>query len=190
MRDTGKLLIFSAPSGAGKTTLVRHLLETRKDLTFSISATTRSPRGEEKDGEDYYFLTQKAFEARIANGDFVEYEEVYPGTFYGTLKSEVERIFRAGKNIVFDIDVQGGVRLKNLFGSRALAVFVRAPSLEVLEQRLRSRSTDSEQKIVERVGKAKAEMKMAEHFDVVIVNDQLHTSLTEVERIAADFLDR
>lgn len=184
----GKLVIFSAPSGAGKSTLVHYLLSKFPQLSFSISATSRAPRGEERHGKDYYFLSAEEFASRAQQGDFLEWEEVYKGTCYGTLKSEVERLWAAGKTVVFDIDVVGALNLKKQFGDRALALFVQAPSLKVLEERLRGRATDSAEKIEERVAKATVEMKRAPEFDRVVVNDVLEDAKAESAKILADFL--
>lgn len=169
----GKLIIFSAPSGSGKTTIVRHLLEKLPNLAFSISATSRAPRGDEKHGEDYYFLSPTEFKNRAANGDFLEWEEVYKGTHYGTLRQEVERLWREGKHVIFDIDVVGGLNLKKQFGNNALAVYVQVPDIDQLEERLRGRGTDSEEKILQRLAKANEEQKLAPEFDVVLLNDNL-----------------
>lgn len=186
----GKLIIFSAPSGSGKTTIVRHLLKRFPDrISFSISASTRQPRGAEVDGKDYYFISKEEFLHRVANEQFIEFEEVYSGTFYGTLRTEVERIWAEGKQVIFDIDVIGGLRLKRKFGDRALAIFVNPPSLEVLEQRLRGRGTDSEEKLKERVEKAEKEMDYASQFDVILTNDNLEKVFLEAERLLLDFLD-
>lgn len=184
----GKLVIFSAPSGAGKSTLVHYLLPKFPELSFSISATSRAPRGEERHGKDYYFLSAEEFASRARQGDFLEWEEVYKGTCYGTLKSEVERLWAEGKTVVFDIDVVGAVNLKKQFGDRALALFVQAPSLQVLEERLRGRATDSEEKIEERIAKATGEMKRAPEFDRVVVNDVLEVAKAESTQILKDFL--
>lgn len=184
----GKLVIFSAPSGAGKSTLVHYLLPKFPELSFSISATSRAPRGEERHGKDYYFLSAEEFASRAQQGDFLEWEEVYKGTCYGTLKSEVERLWAEGKTVVFDIDVVGAVNLKKQFGDRALALFVQAPSLQVLEERLRGRATDSEEKIEERIAKATVEMKRAPEFDRVVVNDVLEVAKAESTQILKDFL--
>lgn len=185
----GKLIIFSAPSGSGKTTIVRHLLDRFPDkISFSISASTRQPRGKERDGRDYYFISKEEFLHRVAKEQFIEFEEVYSGTFYGTLRSEVERIWAEGKHVIFDIDVVGGLRLKRKFGDRALAVFVNPPSLKVLEQRLRGRDTDTEEKLKERVEKAKNEMDFAPQFDVILTNDNLEQTFREAEQLLEDFL--
>jgi guanylate kinase len=184
----GKLVIFSAPSGAGKSTLVNYLLPQFPALSFSISATSRSPRGKEENGKDYYFLSSEEFKARVAGDELLEWEEVYAGTYYGTLRSEVERIWAQGKVVVFDIDVVGALNLKKQFGDRALALFVQAPSIEILEQRLRGRGTDSEEKIQQRVAKATIEMARAPEFDKVVVNDDLDTAKAEALAILKDFL--
>ena len=184
----GKLVIFSAPSGAGKSTLVNYLLPQFPELSFSISATSRSPRGKEQHGKDYYFLSSEEFKARVAGDELLEWEEVYAGTYYGTLRSEVERIWAQGKVVVFDIDVVGALNLKRQFGDRALALFVQAPSVEILEQRLRGRGTDSEEKIQQRVAKATIEMARAPEFDKVVVNDDLDTAKAEALAILKDFL--
>lgn len=186
-----KVIIFSAPSGAGKSTIVNHLLGLRDDLEFSISATSRAPRGQEKHGTEYYFFSTEEFRQMIAEDKFVEYEEVYAGSFYGTLKSEVERIWAKGHAIVFDIDVQGGVNLKRIFGDKALSVFIQAPSVEVLRERLIGRGTDTEDAIERRVAKAASEMEFAAgKFDHVLINDNLETALAEAERVIEHFLER
>ena len=186
--QNGKLVIFSAPSGAGKSTLVNYLLPQFPALSFSISATSRSPRGKEENGKDYYFLSSEEFKSRVAQDELLEWEEVYAGTYYGTLRSEVERIWAQGKVVVFDIDVVGALNLKKQFGDRALALFVQAPSVEILEQRLRGRGTDSEEKIQQRVAKATIEMARAPEFDKVVVNDYLDTAKAEALAILKDFL--
>lgn len=185
----GKLIIFSAPSGSGKTTLVRHLLEALPELSFSISATSRAARGEEKHGKDYYFLSEEEFNLQVANDAFLEWEEVYKGTKYGTLKSEVQRLWGEGKHVIFDIDVIGGLNLKKQFGNNALAVFVKVPSLNELELRLRSRKTDSELKIIQRVSKAREETEYADQFDSIIVNDDLEKSKIEALHLVKDFIE-
>ncbi|MGB0349435.1 MAG: guanylate kinase [Schleiferiaceae bacterium] len=186
--NNGKLVIFSAPSGAGKSTLVNYLLPQFPQLSFSISATSRAPRGQEEHGKDYYFLSSQEFKARVAQDELLEWEEVYAGTYYGTLRTEVERIWSEGKVVVFDIDVVGALNLKKQFGNRALALFVQAPSVEILEQRLRGRGTDSEEKIQQRVAKATIEMARAPEFDKVVVNDDLNTAKVEALAILKDFL--
>lgn len=186
-----KVVIFSAPSGAGKSTIVNHLLKIHPELEFSISATSRPPRGSEQHGVEYYFFTTDEFRRMIAEDKFVEHEEVYPGSFYGTLRSEVERIWAKGHAIVFDIDVQGGVNLKRIFGEQAFSVFIQAPSIEVLRQRLEGRGTDSEEAIDRRVAKAASEMEFAAgKFDYVLVNDDLQKAKDEAESIIDEFLHK
>ena len=184
----GKVLIFSAPSGSGKSTVVSHLLRLHPELEFSVSATSRKPRGGEKNGVEYWFLTEEKFRSLIDADKFVEYEEVYPGRFYGTLKSEVERIWSKGNVIIFDVDVKGGVNLKKYFGDKALSVFIQAPSVEVLRERLISRGTDSMEDIEKRVAKASEELTYAPLFDRVLVNDDLSTALAEAEEMVSGFL--
>ncbi|MBO7478966.1 MAG: guanylate kinase [Bacteroidales bacterium] len=184
-----KVVIFSAPSGSGKTTVVKHLISKYPRLEFSISATSRQPRGAEVDGKDYYFLSEEEFKARIAEGQFVEYEQVYQGSYYGTLKSEVERIWSNGNIILFDVDVKGGVNLKKYFGENALSVFIQAPSPEELRRRLEKRGTDSPEAIERRVAKAAEEMEYADQFDVVLINDDLDTCLRKAEHLPI-FTDR
>ena len=183
-----KVVIFSAPSGSGKSTIVNYLLSKDLGLEFSISATCREPRGEEKHGKEYYFFSTEEFKRKIAEDGFLEWEQVYPGCFYGTLKSELERIWAKGHTVVFDVDVVGGVNIKKFFGDQALAVFVQAPSVEALRQRLISRGTDSAEKIEERVAKAEYEMTFADKFDIVVVNDKLEDALTRAEKAVRDFL--
>ena len=184
----GKALIFSAPSGSGKTTIVRHLLDHNHDLGFSISASTRDKRGRtEEDGKDYYFLTPEEFKQKIDTHEFIEWEEVYAGNFYGTLKSEIERIWAEGKNVIFDVDVKGGISLKNHFGDKALAVFVKVPSLEVLEKRLHKRSTETADSMSRRLFKAKFEMTFQHEFDKVLVNEDLQHSLQEAQHLYDEF---
>ncbi|MGF1533047.1 MAG: guanylate kinase [Bernardetiaceae bacterium] len=186
----GKLLIFCAPSGAGKTTIVQHLLrQFPEHLDFSISATTRRPRPGEISGVAYHFLSREDFLARAAAGDFVEYEEVYQGLYYGTLHSELERIWNAGHHVIFDLDVQGARNLKAQFGDRAYTVFIRPPSLEALAQRLQQRKTESDQKLKERLQKAKDELTTAPAFDAILLNDDLHTCLQEAEAMTQRFLE-
>ncbi len=182
-----KVIIFSAPSGAGKSTIVGHLLKKFPFLEFSISATSRKPRGEEVDGVHYYFFTTDQFESKIKNGEFVEYEEVYAGSYYGTLRSEVKRIWDKGHIIVFDIDVKGGVNLKKLYNENAMAVFIQPPTVETLRERLVSRGTDSPEAIEKRVAKAAEELTYAEHFDKIIINDNLNEALAEAEQIVEAF---
>ena len=184
-----KVIIFSAPSGAGKSTIVNHLLGLHPELEFSISATSRAPRGQEQHGIEYYFYTADEFRKMIAEDRFVEHEEVYPGSFYGTLKSEVERIWAKGHAIVFDIDVQGGVNLKRIFGEQAFSILIQAPSVEILRERLVGRGTDTEEAIERRVAKAASEMEFAKgKFDHVLVNDDLQTAFAEAEKIIEDFM--
>lgn len=184
----GKLIIFSAPSGSGKTTIVRHLLSKYNNLGFSISACTRDRRGRnEVDGKDYYFLTPDDFKKRIDNNEFVEWEEVYPGGYYGTLKSEIERLWASGKHVVFDVDVKGGLKLKEYFQERALAIFVKAPSEEAIKERLMSRGTETEDSLSKRLFKVKFEMSFQDKFDVILVNDDLETALAKAEELVEDF---
>lgn len=186
-----KVIIFSAPSGAGKSTIVNHLLQLHPELEFSISATSRSPRGQERHGVEYYFFTADEFRQMIAEDKFVEYEEVYSGSFYGTLRSEVERIWAKGHVIIFDIDVQGGVNLKKIFGEQALSIFIQAPSVEVLRERLIGRATDTEEAIERRVAKAASEMEFADgKFDHVLINDDLAAAKKEAEEVIETFLNK
>ena len=185
----GKLIVFSAPSGSGKTTIVRHLLGKEDlNLEFSISAATREPRGEEVDGKDYYFMSLEEFKTHIKNEDFVEWEEVYRDNFYGTLKSEVERIWSKGKNVIFDIDVAGGLRIKHKFPEETLAVFVKPPSVDELKRRLKERSTETEEKINMRIAKAHVELATAPQFDVIIKNYDLDIALEEAYLLVKDFI--
>jgi guanylate kinase len=185
----GKLIVFSAPSGSGKTTIVRYLLEQEAlNLKFSVSATSRDPRGEEKDKEDYYFIDLKEFKQHIKNGDFLEWEEVYRDNFYGTLKTEVERIWALGKNVIFDIDVVGGLRIKKKFPKKTLAVFVKPPSIDELKIRLKKRKTESEQRINMRIAKASVELATAPQFDYIIKNDDLDTALLEAKQLVSTFI--
>lgn len=182
-----KVIIFSAPSGAGKSTIVGHLLKKFSFLEFSISATSREPRGEEKDGKDYYFFTKDQFETKIKNGEFVEYEEVYVGSYYGTLRSEVQRIWAKGHIIVFDIDVKGGMNLKKLYGKSALSVFIEPPSIEELRNRLISRGTDKPEDIEKRVSKAAEELAYSHNFDTILINNNLEQTLAEAEELISGF---
>lgn len=184
----GKLVMFSAPSGSGKTTIVRELLKRFNCFEFSISATSRKPRGEERDGKDYYFLSNEEFKACVERGEFVEWEEVYQGTCYGTLKREMERIWAKGNIILFDVDVMGGISLKRLFGDDACSVFIMPPSIEELERRLRGRGTDAEEVILKRIAKAEFELSKAPEFDHIVVNDKLDDAVSEVEKILNDFI--
>jgi guanylate kinase len=184
----GKAIIFSAPSGSGKTTIVKHLLKNNSDLGFSISASTRDRRGRtEQDGKDYHFLTPQQFKEKIDKDEFIEWEEVYAGNFYGTLKSEIERIWNEGKNVIFDVDVKGGINLKKYFGKKALAIFVKVPSLEILKQRLDDRGTESQDSLSRRIFKAEFEMTFQDKFDVVLENKDLDKSLAEAQRLYDDF---
>lgn len=185
---TGKLIIFSAPSGSGKTTLVRHLLANQKKMAFSISCATREKREHEIDKKDYYFISLEDFENKIQNDEFIEYEEVYKGSYYGTLKSEVERIWKEGKHVVFDIDVIGGLNIKKQFKESALAIFVKPPSIEELQRRLEERSTETSEKIAVRVAKSEREMAFAKDFDVVLINDDLEQAKKTVEKLVEDFI--
>ena len=185
----GKLVIFSAPSGAGKTTIVRHLLSLGLNFGFSVSATTRRPRGTEQNGKDYYFLSVEEFKDRINRDEFLEWEEVYTGCFYGSLKSEVDRICKNGQNILFDVDVVGGSNIKKFYGEKALAVFIQPPSINELEKRLLARSTDCIDVIKQRIAKAEYELTFVNLFDIVIINDQLEVALQEAEEKVRMFLE-
>ena len=185
-----KVLIFSAPSGSGKSTVVGHVLGLHPEIEFSVSATSRLPRGEEKDGVEYLFYSAEAFRQLVKDDKFVEFEEVYPDRFYGTLKSEVNRIWARGHVIVFDVDVKGGVSLKKYFGDKALSVFIQAPSVEELRRRLELRGTDTPEAIDQRVAKAAEEMTYAPLFDRILVNDDLATALAEAENMVAGFLNK
>ena len=186
----GKLFIFSAPSGSGKTTIVRSLLEKDTNLEFSISATSRPKRKNEIDGMDYYFLSAEEFKEKIANDEFVEWEEVYENRFYGTLKIELERIWSQGKHVVFDVDVVGGLNIKKKYPHKALAIFVMPPSIEELEKRLKLRSTDSSEDIKTRIDKANEELSYAEKFDVIVINDQLEKAIQESEVLVKNFINQ
>lgn len=189
-RDSiGKILIFSAPSGAGKTTLVKFIMQKMSNLSFSVSATSRNKRAGEVDGKDYYFLTIDEFKEKIRNNDFAEWEEVYKDRFYGTLKSEIQRIQKSGKTVVFDVDVVGGINLKKLFGDEALGIFLMPPSIKVLEERLKARSTDNEDDIDIRINKAEQELEFSNKFDIVIVNDDLENAKNETINAAKVFLE-
>lgn len=191
MNNKGKLIVFSAPSGSGKTTIVHHLLTFPElMLDFSISATSRPARGREIDKKDYYFISADQFKNHIENNDFVEWEEVYHDNFYGTLKSEINRIWSTGKNVIFDIDVKGGLNIKKQYPEQTLAIFVQPPSIEEMEMRLRNRQTDTEEKIVERVAKATKEIRFAKDFDVILLNDDLETAKKAAYNLVADFLKK
>ncbi len=184
----GKLVIFSAPSGSGKTTIVRELLKRFPRFEFSISATSRAPRGTEQNGIDYYFMTNEEFRERVERNEFVEWEEVYQGTCYGTLRSEMERIWANGNIIIFDVDVIGGINLKRIFGDDACSIFIMPPSVEELERRLRGRGTDSEEVILKRIGKAEFELSKASEFDYTVVNDDLQEAVEKTALIIENFL--
>ena len=186
----GKLIIFSAPSGSGKSTIINYLLTQNLNLTFSISATSRAPRGTEQNGVEYFFLTPEEFKQRIANDEFLEYEEVYKDCFYGTLKAQVEKQLAAGQNVIFDVDVVGGCNIKKFYGDRALSVFIQPPSLEELRKRLTGRGTDAPEVIESRLAKATFELSYAEKFDVVIVNDNLEKAQEEALKTTRDFIQQ
>lgn len=185
---TPKAILFSAPSGSGKTTIIKRLLQYFDCFEFSISATSRKPREGERDGIDYYFLSPEDFERRVQAGDFLEWEEVYAGTRYGTLKSEIDRIAERGKVVIFDVDVNGGLNIKRFFGDSAMAIFVMPPSIEVLEQRLRQRGTESEESIQKRLGRSARELDEASRFDKTIVNDDLDRAVAETKAVIEMFL--
>jgi guanylate kinase len=186
----GKLIIISAPSGSGKTTIVNHLLRQKLNLVFSVSATSRRPRPGEVNGRNYFFLTKEEFKDKINNNEFLEWEEVYKGIYYGTLKSEVDKKREKGKNIIFDVDVVGGLNIKKIYGKEALAIFINPPSVEELESRLQKRSTETPDKIEMRISKAKKELQFAGMFDAVIVNDNLQIALKEAENLVSGFINR
>lgn len=190
MESQGKLIIFSAPSGSGKTTIVKQLLKVFPQFEFSISATSRQPRGQEQNGVDYFFLSQEEFRQKVAQDAFVEWEEVYNGTCYGTLKSEMQRIWAKGNVIIFDVDVMGGINLKRIFGESACSIFIKAPSIEVLRERLIGRGTDSMETIEKRIAKAEFELSKAPEFDHVVVNDDLNKAVADTKQIINDFLAR
>lgn len=185
---SGKLVIVAGPSGSGKTTIVRHLLSVFPRLAFSISATSRHKRETERDGEDYYFLTKEQFREKINSGDFIEWEEVYPGSFYGTLRSEVQRLWNSGRHVIFDIDVKGALNLKSQFSDNSVTIFILPPSVEALEQRLRERNTESEARLEQRVGKALEELSYADKFEKIVHNIELGSALADAEEIVSDFL--
>jgi guanylate kinase len=183
-----KVIIFSAPSGSGKTTVVNHLLKTIPELGFSVSATTRKPRENEVDGREYHFLEVADFENKIENGAFLEHEEVYKGIFYGTLNSEIERLWSEGKTVVFDVDVVGGLNIKKKFGEQALSVFLRPPSIDILMERLRKRSTEVEHQLQMRIEKAQFELQFEQQYDKVLINDKLEDTLLKAEEIVRNFI--
>jgi len=189
MYSNGKLIIFSAPSGAGKTTIVRHLLHQNFNLEFSVSACSRQKREKETDGKDYYFLTVEEFKEKIKNNEFIEWEEVYKDQFYGTLKSEINRIREKGKHVIFDVDVVGGLNLKNQYKDQALAIFILPPSRKELEKRLNKRLTDNSESIKHRIAKAEKEMKYAEKFDKIIINKNLNQAYKEAIRVVKNFIN-
>ncbi len=190
MSSPGKLIIFSAPSGSGKTTIVRHLLQVFHDrLAFSISACTRAPRPHEADGRDYYFLSPEEFRKKIEKGEFAEWEEVYADNFYGTLRSEIERLWQSGRDVVFDVDVKGGLKLKEAFGNLALSVFVKVTEEEEIYRRLNARGTETEESMERRMAKVRYELTFQDQFDVVLVNDDLDTALLNAERLVSNFLN-
>jgi len=184
----GKVIIISAPSGSGKSTIIKYLLKQNLPLQFAISATSRAPRGDEKDGVEYYFLSYQTFKKKIKNDEFVEYEEVYKDAFYGTLKSEIERIQLSGNHVIFDVDVVGGLRIKKYYGEKALSIFVEPPSIEELRKRLLARRTDSSEMIENRLAKAQHEMEFAPEFDVIIINDVLEKAQTETFNVVQQFI--
>lgn len=189
--NSGKAIIFCAPSGSGKTTIVRRLLKNNKELAFSVSATTRQIRqGKEINGKDYYFLSADEFKLKIQQGAFIEWEEVYNGTFYGTLKEEIERLWSEGKNVVFDVDVKGALNLKKYFGERALSVFVRVPSMEILKERLMARGTETPDSLERRLGKAAQELTFKDQFDVELINDDLDRACGQAQQLYQDFINK
>jgi guanylate kinase len=185
----GKLVIISAPSGAGKSTIVKYLLDTGINLRFSISATTRKPRGEEKDGKEYYFISVEDFRRRIRDNEFIEWEEVYKDNLYGTLKSEIERIWSAGNHVLFDVDVKGGINLKKIFGDKAISIFIMPPSITELEKRLNARGTEDSTKIKVRLTKAEEEINQAGEFDHIVINDFLEEAEDEARNIILNFIE-
>lgn len=188
--STKKIIIFSAPSGSGKSTIINYLLGRFSRLEFSISATSRKPRGEEKDGVHYYFFSSEEFRKRIDNGELLEWEEVYNGTYYGTLNSEIQRIWEHGNVIIFDVDVRGGIALKKIFGDQAMAMFIMPPSIDELRRRLIGRGTETEETIEKRIGKSEFELSFANQFDTIVVNDDLTKACAEAERIITNFLEK
>lgn len=189
MEHRGKLIVFSAPSGSGKSTLINYLMQQGLPLSFSVSATSRLPRGTEQHGKEYYFLTTEEFRERIADGEFLEYEEVYPGKYYGTLKSEVERLRNDGRHVMFDVDVVGGLNIKRFYGNDALSIFIKPPSVDVLHERLVHRGTDAPEVITTRIAKAVQELSYAPKFDRIVVNDNLERAQSEVLRLVREFIN-
>lgn len=188
-KNTGKVLIFTAPSGSGKTTIVRHLLNKYDFLGFSVSATTRKKRPHEEEGKDYYFISKDAFSKKIKNNEFIEWEEVYQDQYYGTLKSEINRVWEEGKHIVFDIEVKGATNIKKLYGDQALSVFIKVPTLQELVRRLKARRTESDKNLKKRIRRIKKELTFEKSFDKVLINDDLEKSLHEAEQLVLNFLD-
>lgn len=186
--NSGKLIIVSAPSGAGKTTLVKHLLENSNDLEFSVSCATRNPRPDELNGKDYYFISIEEFKQKIENQEFAEWEEVYENSFYGTLKSEIERIWAKGKTVIFDIDVIGGLNLKKIYPENSLSIFIMPPSILELENRLRSRNTESEEKLQMRIEKSEKELALASEFDEIIINENLQESKKMISDLVKNYI--
>jgi guanylate kinase len=190
MNNSSKLIIVSAPSGAGKTTIVKHLLASGLNLGFSVSACSRPIRAGETNGKDYFFLTTEEFKNRIENGDLLEWQEVYPGSYYGTLQSEVEHLLSVGQNVIFDVDVVGGLNIKKIYGEKALAIFVMPPSFEILKQRLIARSTDSRQSLEKRLDKVTLELTFAPRFDYTLINDDLEAALNNAVEVVSAFLKK
>ena len=184
----GKLIVFSAPSGSGKTTLVNHLLKQDLPLGFSISATSRAPRGSEKNGKDYYFLSKESFNKKINENAFIEYEEVYEGTYYGTLNSEIKRLWKEGKHVLFDVDVEGGLNIKKKFPENTLSIFVQPPSIKELEIRLRKRATENEEKIQQRLNKSDEELSFSKNFDVILINDNINEAKKKATNLVKQFI--
>lgn len=188
MSFSGKLIVFTAPSGSGKTTIVRHILNTLQETAFSVSATTRQRRSHETHGVDYYYLSVETFKLWVENEAFAEWEEVYPGQYYGTLRSEIQRLHQIGKHVVFDVDVQGALSIKHLFPKNTLSIFIKVPSMDILEERLRARGTETEASLEKRLIKAREELAFENEFDTVLVNDNLDTTLQQAETIVRKFL--
>lgn len=187
---SGKLIIFSAPSGSGKSTIINELLTKDLNLAFSVSATSRAPRGKEQHGVEYYFLSPETFHEHIRKDEFLEYEEVYQGCYYGTLKAPIEELLKEGKNVVFDVDVVGGVNIKKYYGNRALSIFIQPPSIEELRKRLTARSTDAPEVIEKRIAKAEYELGFANQFDIIVVNDDLEKAVQETHKLVKEFISK